>query len=193
MFHLCVISPCQCWTLAPCQIWPVVTSLGTSSFNRWLSRWCPANNVGYIYNWKSFWGKTWSDYERLTSIPLWKESTKFISHPKIWQPRVETRMQSCSLTHFSAASSLLLPPQNPIMIVSAPRLPKFNQSINTRWANPESLQKMKTKNFTEQKYKTIKCDWLNIRSLLSKSLFVNDIVCDHHIDIFHQIRVTHQS
>ena len=28
-----------------------------SSFQRWLSWWCPANNVGFVNNWTAFWGK----------------------------------------------------------------------------------------------------------------------------------------
>ena len=69
-----------------------------SSFNRWLSRWRPSNNVGFVDGSSGevlIWLGRHGMHPSLDLIS--RNLTKFIRQPKPWQPSVETRRQSYML------------------------------------------------------------------------------------------------
>ncbi|KAM7366739.1 hypothetical protein PAMP_014689 [Pampus punctatissimus] len=102
-----------------------------------------------------------------------------------WLSRVETRKQSCSLTLFSAPPLEQLPTQpSSIETVSVPRPPAlFKVKINRRGVHHKNLIKIKSSSPRVQN-KRIKCGLLNIRSLSSKAVLVNELISDYDIDLF---------
>ena len=110
-------------------------------------------------------------------------------------------MQSCSLTRFSAASRGLPPttkhreinhvaanvntvPYKNIELVSIPRPPKVYLARCDSGVNQNNLTKIKTVRHLEPREVVIRCGLLNVRSLSSKSLLINDLITETRCDVF---------
>lgn len=104
---------------------------------------------------------------------------------------MEIRQQSRSLTRFSEFPL----PQSPslanssvnntytIKTVSVPRTSKYAKPRKTTSIDYSNLIRIKCK--TRQNHdRKIKCGFLNIRSLPSKAVLVNDLITEHSVDLF---------
>ncbi|XP_068160648.1 uncharacterized protein [Antennarius striatus] len=86
--------------------------------------------------------------------------------------------------------TVLSPTVHTIETVSVPRPFKVNSckfksfQVQRKATGHPYLIKIKTRTSTAPVYKTITCGLLNIRSLSSKAILINDIISYYHIDLF---------
>ncbi len=92
------------------------------------------------------------------------------------------RPSASSLTSQNSVNSTLSPRYHTIETVSVPRTRKYKKRPNQFMGNNLiDVQQMENVYNTEKQI--IKLDLLNIRSLSTKALFVNDMITDHKLDV----------
>jgi hypothetical protein len=174
-----------------------------SQLNRWLKTvFCPSQKLEFVDNWPSFWdsptNRTKPDLLRSDGLhPSWRGAlilstnidralTPLAPQWNRVQARQQAVSQPASIVESATSTVSVVSSAITIETVSVPR-PRLGKTKHggVRLSNLTRIKTTSIPVITERDHDTshLKIGLLNVRSLTSKAIIVNELITDHNLDV----------